>query len=88
MGARLKGAKNRDSKLPSLIQEPNVTCLAMLGCHELDGTHDPTLGKEVFDFNVVVNRIVHDDSLGVLERSETFKITKDGGQDFYDLSSE
>ena len=34
------------------------SCLAMLGCHDLEGTrYGGSNGKEVFDFNVTVNRL-------------------------------
>ena len=58
----------------------------MMGCHDLDGLYDPVLGKEVFDFSVTVHRLVHDPETGVVSEQDTFKITKDGSQKFYNLT--
>ena len=52
-----------------------VKCLAMLGCHDLDGRYDPLLKKETFDFVVHVNK----------EKSMTYEIKEDGAQQFYEL---
>ncbi|TRY78589.1 hypothetical protein TCAL_04995 [Tigriopus californicus] len=66
--------------------DPDMKCLAMLGCHELDGMYDQVLGKEVFDVNVTVNRVVRDDVTGDHEHLDTFQITQDGHQKFYSLT--
>jgi hypothetical protein len=75
------------------LEDPDVTCLAMLGCHDLDGFYDPVLGKEIFDFNVTVNRLEVDPTGRRMAASkgdqvvDSFKITKDGAQKFYNLTS-
>ena len=49
--------KLRNSLKDALIITIN-SCLAMLGCHDLEGTrYGGSNGKEVFDFNVTVNRL-------------------------------
>ena len=75
------------------LDEPGfVSCLAMLGCHDLDGLYDPVLGREIFDFNVTVNRVEverrsgDDDVYYHYEPVDTFRITKDGAQKFYNLT--
>lgn len=68
--------------------DPDTKCLAMLGCHELDGMYDQVLGKEVFDVNVTVNRVVRDEVTGDHEHLDTFQITQDGHQKFYSLTGE
>jgi hypothetical protein len=54
----------------------------MLGCHDLEGRRDPRLKKEVFEFNVTVNKFVDGSEFW----RESFQITEDGTQKFYNLT--
>ena len=46
------------AKICFSLSLPTNSCLAMLGCHDLEGTrYGGSNGKEVFDFNVTVNRL-------------------------------
>ena len=58
----------------------------MMGCHDLDGMYDPELGKEVYNFSVTVHRLAFDPVSGAQSVSDTFRITKDGAQKFYNLT--
>ena len=58
----------------------------MMGCHDLDGMYNPELGREVFDFSVTVHRLIHNEETGTASAADTFKITKDGSQKFYNLT--
>ena len=50
--------------------------------------YDPDLGREVYNFSVTVHRLVHNPDTGVKSELDTFKITKDGAQKFYDLKGQ
>ena len=72
------------------IDDPDVKCLAMLGCHDLDGFYDKVLRREIFTFNLTVNRIAEKTSSGQVtteQHVDHFRIIKDGEQKFYSLKS-
>ena len=48
----------------------------------MEGRRDPKLKREVFEFNVTVNKFVDGSEL----RRESFQITEDGTQKFYNLT--
>jgi len=68
-----------------------VSCLAMLGCHDLEGYTDAEGDAEAtYDFNVTVSKHakVEENENEDLSPVDSFQIRKNGGQKFYTLTGE
>jgi hypothetical protein len=75
------------------LKQP-ISCLAMLGCHDLEGYQD-TVGDETsYDFNVTVSKHsavgtnTNDDDEQVRSTADTFQIKRNGVQKFYTLNGQ